>query len=774
MTPRFVHDVAERLPAPVEPSRTVPWGSYAVLETEPEEPSIPPSHYLWLLKWHRWKILAFVLVVTAATLLVSLRLTPIYESTATLDVDRQAPAGVIGPEAVRESHNDADQFLATQISLIQSDSVLRPVARQYRLVELEKQFQSLRGLSFLQRAEWAPEWASEAPILLKRLRIVRPPNTYLLQVSYRSPDARLASEVANAVTSSYLEHAYNLRLRSSTDLATYMEKEMDGLKAKMESSTERLVQWERELNVINPEEKTNILSARLLQLNTEYTAAQADRVRREAAYRSIRDGSLAAAQASTQGEALKHLSERENEAQEKFAQVKEHFGANHPEYKKAGAQLAEVQILLDRTRQNVGQRVEIEYREAASREGMLEQAVAKAKNEFDRLNARSFEYQAVKRDAEADKKLYEELVRKIREAGINASFQSSAIRVADPARPAAKPVFPRVQLNLAFAILLSSLIAAAAVIIADGLDKTVRDPEQAARVLKTEVIGSLPSVKRWRRKQGAGTPDRGRASLALAGAASLGAGSLRHRGVSPDEDPTPARRQEADDAQASGYGEAIRTLRNSILLTGFDRRVRSLLVTSAAPGEGKSTIAAYLATTHAGQRRRTLLIDGDLRRPTVHKRFHLPGSMGLSNVLASELAWRDALLKAPIPELDILPAGPPSRFASDLIGRGLVELLEEAAAEYDLVVLDAPPLLGFAEPLQMATAVDAVVVVARAGETDRKAVASVLATLSRLRANVLGLVLNEVNQEMSYHYQYGYHGVYSVECSQLRAGQSSA
>jgi succinoglycan biosynthesis transport protein ExoP len=770
MTPRFRHDDrAERtLPAPIEANRPVPWGSYGVPEFEPEEPAVPVEHYLWLLKWHRWKILCFVLLVTAATLMVSMRITPIYESTATLDVDRHAPAGVIGPEAARASHNDADQFLATQISLLQSDSVLRPVALKYLLLEHEKQFQSLRGLGGPRSAEWAPEWASEAPIVLKRLSIVRPPNTYLLQVSYRSPDARLASNVANAVAGSYLEHAYNLRLRSSADLATYMEKEMDGLKAKMESSTARLVEWERELNVINPEEKTNILSARLLQLNTEYTNAQADRVRREAAYASIRDGSLAAAQVSTQGEALQRLTERESEAQEKFAQVKEHFGANHPEYKKAAAQLAQVHILLDRSRQNVGQRVEIEYREAASRERMLEQAVAKAKTEFDRLNGRSFEYQTLKRDAEADKKLYEELVRKIREAGINASFQNSAIRIADPARPAAKPVFPRVKLNMAFAMLLSTLLAACAVIVADALDKTVRDPEQAARVLKTEVIGSLPAVKCWRRKVGDVPP-----YAAVTGAARLGDGSLRHKAAFRDNDSSLARMEEAGDSQGSGYGEAIRTLRNSILLTSFDRRVRSLLVTSASPGEGKSTVAAHLAITHAGQRRRTLLIDGDLRRPTVHKRFHLPGGMGLSNVLAAELEWHDALLKAPIADLDILPAGPPSRFAADLIGRGLVELLEEAAAEYDLVVLDAPPLLGFAEPLQMATAVDAVVVVARAGETDRKAVASVLATLGRLRANVLGLVLNEVNLEMSYHYYYGYRRP-SAERTGLGAGQFSA
>jgi capsular exopolysaccharide synthesis family protein len=212
----------------------------------------------------------------------------------------------------------------------------------------------------------------------------------------------------------------------------------------------------------------------------------------------------------------------------------------------------------------------------------------------------------------------------------------------------------------------------------------------------------------------------------------------------------------------TGFHESIRTLRNSILLGSFDRQYRSLLVTSAAPGEGKTTTAANLATAHAEQGKRTLLIDGDLRRPSVHRNFNLPSVIGLSNVLLGEIPWREALVKVEgLEQLHILAAGPPSRRASDLIGRGLAELLEEASSDYDLVVLDAPPLLGFAEPLQMATAVDGVIVVARAGQTSRKAVASVLATLNRLRAKVVGLVLNEVHKELSdSYYYYGYYRSY--------------
>ncbi|MCS6953707.1 MAG: polysaccharide biosynthesis tyrosine autokinase [Bryobacterales bacterium] len=677
------------------------------------------AHYLWLLRRHRWRILAFVAASVVATAVISARLTPLYEATATIDVDREAPSGIVGEEALRIPANDADQFLATQIKLIQSDSVLRPVAEAYRLRELE-------GWDAREETVRSGR-AAQAPVVLKRLKVTRPTNTYLLLISYRAADPKLAADVANAIAHSYLEHTYKIRFRSSASLSAFMEKQLEELKAKMERSSAALAQFERELNVIHPEEKTSILSARLLQLNTEYTNAQAERLRREAAWQSVRDGDLEAAQASSQGESLRRLVERLQEAQENFARVRAHYGANHPEYRKAAAQLGEIERLIDQTRRNIRERVQIEYEEALRREQMLQGAVNETKAEFDRLNARSFEYQALKREAEADKKLYEELVRKIKEAGINASFQDSSIRLADPARPPVKPVFPKMKLNLALAFLFSLLIAVGAAVVSDALDDTVRDPEQVARLLAVDVIGTLPVVKDWR---GRPVPVAARTN---------------GKGVAL----TPA------DAGAVGYDESIRTLRNSILLVDFERRLRSLLITSAAPGEGKSTIAVHLALAHAGQRRRTLLIDGDLRRPSVHRRFDVPAAPGLSSVLLGEVSWRQAIVPAAlIPELDLLPAGPPSRRAPDLVGDTLAAILEEAARHYDLILLDGPPLLGFAEPLEMARAVDGVIVIARAGETSRKAVGSVLTALQRLRAGVLGVVLNEVGADVESYYHY--------------------
>jgi capsular exopolysaccharide synthesis family protein len=193
------------------------------------------------------------------------------------------------------------------------------------------------------------------------------------------------------------------------------------------------------------------------------------------------------------------------------------------------------------------------------------------------------------------------------------------------------------------------------------------------------------------------------------------------------------------------------------------------MVTSSGPSEGKSTTAAHLALAHAQQGRRTLLIDGDLRRPSIHRRFDIPSTQGLSNVLTSGIPWRSVVVRPEgLPNLEILPAGPPSRRAADLVGAELTALLEDACSEYDLVVLDSPPLLGFPEPLQMAASVDGVLAVALAGQTNRKALGSAINTLKRLRANTVGVVLNDVRANSGdgyyyYHYHPKYYKHYSVD-----------
>ena len=715
---------------PTVPEPIIAHPQYVNVSSEPEELVVPLSHYLWILKRHKWKLLAFVLTAVIATVIVSSRLTPIYQSTATLDIDRDSPANVVGTGSniqARVTNYDTDQFMATQIRLIQSDSVLRPVAQRFKL----------RPDSSVGSSQPDPQVPTtrveQAPVGIAGLQVTRPQNTYLLLISYRSEDPQLAADVANEIADSYIQHSWAIRYQATAGLSTFMEKQLEQLKAKMEASSEKLAIFEKELNVIDPEAKTSILSARLMQLNTELTNAQADRVKKEAAFRSVQDGSLEAAQASSQGDQLRRLADNLRDAQQKFAAIRSQYLPNHPEYKKAASLVSELQRQFDVLRGGIGQRVGLEYREALDRESMIKTAVDDTKLEFDKLNARSYEYKAVKQEADTDKGLYQELWRKIKEAGINASFQNSSIRKADSARPALRPVYPSVRLNAMLALIFASMLGIGSAIAADLLDNTVRDPEQIQRGLKTEVLGSLPVVKSWR----------GRLNI-LAGRGSSGVMIAKHGG------------------QISSFEEAVRTLRDSILLSNLTSRPRTLLVTSATPREGKTTTSVHLAIAHSLQKRKTLLIDADLRRPGIHGRLNLSNVRGLSAVVNDGDDWH-TLIQTPeaFPDLDVLVAGEASRRGADRLGFVLKTLLAQAEQEYDLVMVDSPPLLGFAEPLQMAAIVDGVVVVVLAGQTSRNAVGSVISSLRRLKANIIGVALNEVRADMSdRYYYYGYYGKY--------------
>ena len=723
--------------APVEPP-PIPLPQ----EFEQEAPKVPLSHYLWILRRHLWKIIAFVAVCMLITFIVSARLKPIYESTATIDIDMGGPPTVVGQGSTSPtSYVDPDVFIGTQIHFIQTDAVLRPVAEQFHLLGDAKS-SSASNLKTSQES-------AGAPVSLGGLQVTRPVNTCLLLINYRASDPRLAADVANAIANSYLAQTYALRIRSSASLSSFMEQQLDGLKAKVERSNLALAQYEKDIDVINPAEKTDMLSARLLQLNTEYTTAQVDRVTKESAWNTMKSGSPEAAEISSQGASLARLKDALNQAQTQFTLVSATYGKNHPEYHKAAADLTEAQKQFDDARRSISDRVELEYRKSVNREQMLQETLAKTKADWDSINARSFQFQQLNQEATTDRSLYDELTKKIHEEDINSGFKDNNIRIVDIARSSTGPVYPDVRRNVIFTFFLTTFLAIGAVFLLDSLDNTLRNSAEASRFLATEVIGTLPldnTIPPVPKFVETSTEDVPR-SLA-----SLGGREDGNRRGSPYR-------------SISGFEEGVRTIRNTILLSDFEKRLQSIVITSAEPGEGKTTTAIYLAIANADQGKKTLLIDGDLRRPSIHARFGLTPKEGLSDVLNGQRTWSDVVL--PVkghPDLSLLPSGPGSHRAADLIGPQLAELLDEFAKQYDLVILDSPPLLGFAECLQMADAADGVLIVVRAGETNRKAVAAVVSTLKRLHANIIGVVLNQVAQgtsEEAYSYyggeRYAYH-----------------
>jgi succinoglycan biosynthesis transport protein ExoP len=697
------------LPQSHEPNTIGPAAGYGL--PAPGRMETPLSRHLGLARRKFWMILSVVTVGTGLTYGVCSLFTPLYEATATVDVDVRMPSGVLGSESRQVSAPDTDQFMATQIKLIQSDAVLRPVAQQYDLLHLEKQDRDLAD---------SPEARKLAPVKLKRLTVNRPPSTFLLQVSYRSPNPQLSADVANAIANSYVQHTYNLRLQTAEGLSNFMERQLEQLKAKMETSSDKLATFERTYSAADPEQRTAVISSQLVQLNNEYATAEGDRLRKEAAYNSVRNGSMEAAEVSTQGEALKQAVDRLDAAEQRFTVVKGKFGAKYPEYKTAELEVQNLQRQVDATRASIAKRVEIEYKQASNREAMLSTAVTDLKKKFDALNAHSFEYQTLKRDAEADKRLYDELVGKIKEAGINAGFQNSSMRIADGARPALKPSFPNMPMNVGLAFCFSLCAALALAVLSDDRDAAFSNSDQARTALNIAVLGTLPYVK--------------------------GGG----RSLAPFiEDAKPI--LAAHDSGTMGrlmYEEAIYSLCSTVMLTPSDRKLRSLVVTSALPGEGKTLTACHLAVANARRRRRTLLMDCDFRLPGVDLNCGLHAERGLEEVLEGKAKWRDIRRTAAgLPELDILPVRQSKPELVPLIGRVLPAIIAEAKEEYDLIVIDSPPILRLSDPLELAALVDGVLLLAVAGQTNRKLVFDCVGVLRQLGVRHLGLVLNKVSPD---------------------------
>ncbi len=677
---------------------------------------------LLMLRRHAGRILLAAFAMAVIALIVSKRLTPLYESTATLEVNPDHSSDLLGPDAARTAWNDSDQLIATQLRIIQGDSVLRPVVTRYHL-PLESD-------------------VANAPIVLKSLKVVRPPNTYLIQVSYRSSDPALAASVANGIADSYMRHVFSTRLIDRKSQTNFMEQQLDEVRAAMERSARAVNEFESKLGVVDAQDKTNILSARLLQLSTEYTAAQADRIKKQAEYQGMFNGSMPAAQESDQGENLKQLQTSLDQAEQKFVEVREHFGVKHPEYERQAAIVAGLKSQLNDARSDVEQRSKVAFQDAQNRERILQQELAGEKGSSDKLNASSYQYQTLKVEAEGNRKLYDDLERRIKEATINGSFQNNTTHVTDPARPAAKAVFPRVWLNVGLAFSITLVLGIMIALAVELSNDTIRTAAELQAGFQAEVLGVLPHAEL--------TSD---SFLALADS---GDPKTNIVAVPKPLFSLPASQAKRQESQRALYGEAVRMLWSSFQLATTGRGVKSLLVTSAMPEEGKTTLATRLAMVHAGHGRRTLLIDADLRRPSAHRYAHVPMCPGLSEAMRGNDFWRAYVVSSGLhPQLDVLPAGAISSRSCDDLSQMLPRLIAEAQEDYDLILVDGPPLLAFADPLHMASAVDGVLLVVCADKTTRKALNVTLRTLKRVRANLIGVTLNQVKQtETSASYSY--------------------
>jgi polysaccharide biosynthesis transport protein len=676
--------------------------------SDPAESQRPLTFYTQIVRRH-WVTIG--LVSTALTALVVLACAlapPIHVGSATIAVDRQATPETIGDDRLLTTGDD--QFMATQQSLLVADTILRPVAERYDLLRREHQ---LRHFWFWHYTAEKERAIRNAPIQLKHLKIERTPNTYLITISYRDREPQVAADVANAIADSYLRNIFETRIKEAGRLTSSMEQQLIDLKEKMQSTHDALMAYQRDLGTADPEQKTSVLVAKLQALNTENSAAEADRIAKEAIYREAKQGSLPEVEVSAQSTDLTKDVEKLQVAKANLAMVGATYGNEHPEYQKAAAQVDEARAALDESRKNVASRIGVDYRQTVIRERMLSTAVAETKQEVDDLTAQSFDYLQLKHEADTAERVYEDLFAKIKQSGINSELQNNIIRLADSARPTANPIFPNWPLIVGLSLAFFTLAGAIYVVSAELTDVTARESEAVEDALGVPVVCALPRLSDLR--------------LRLA----LGSDAIRLVGDRPS-------------LQDGFFDEGVRHLRGYLMLSVQTSMPRSVLFTSALPGEGKSTLALSLAMVNAEQGRRTLLIDADLRQPAIERLVRLDPDAGLAEVLAQRTHWRSAIRPVSArPNLFVLGSGMPLPLALAQIGPQMREILAQATKEFDLVILDSPPLLGCAETLELAAAAEVTVLAVRSGHTPLKVLGATIETLRRVNAPIAGIVLNE-------------------------------
>jgi succinoglycan biosynthesis transport protein ExoP len=467
------------------------------------------------------------------------------------------------------------------------------------------------------------------------------------------------------------------------------------------------------LGTADPEQKTSVLVARLQALNTENSVAEADRIAKEAVYREAKDGTLPEVEVSAQSSDLTKDVEKLQVAKANLALVGATYGDQHPEYRKAAALVDEAQTALDESRQNVTSRIGVDYRQTVVRERMLSAAVAETKQQVDDLTSQSFDYLQLKHEADTAEKVYEDLFAKIKQSGINSELQNNIIRLADSARPAAKPIFPNWPLIAGLSSGFFVFSCAAYVISRELTDLTAKEAEAVEKALGIPVVCSLPRVTDMQLRLALG-PD----GVRIAGS--------RWRGL-----------------QGGFFDEGVRHLRSYLMLSTQANGPRSVLITSPLPGEGKSTLALSLAMVNAEQGKRTLLIDADLRQPAIERLVRLDPDAGLAEVLAHRSHWSTATRSVPgRPNLSVLGSGLPLPLALSLVGPQMPGILAQATKEFDLVVVDSPPLLGCAETLELAASAEVAVLAVRSGQTPMKVLGEAVQTLRRVNVPIAGIVLN--------------------------------
>jgi polysaccharide biosynthesis transport protein len=731
---------------PIELNRQLGPSAYGTL---PGHDS-PLREYLRVLIKRKWLVFSCLAIIFGVVALATMRSTRIYDAFGSIAINKTDPAILNFKESGNGGGSDYydPTDLDTEVRILKSDLLALQVIKQLNL-DKRPEFGGAEpapsdSLSLTTDA-LQPDSETTTSLLAGfkgGLRVTLIPNTRIIEIHYRSADKNLAANVVNTLINTYIEQNFKTRFESTMQASDWLSKQMVDLEMKVQTSQEKLVQYQKQHEILGIDEKQNITTSKLDELNKELTAAESDRMEKESVYRLVQSGdpdTAAAAATSAGGNSglMEKMREQEADLKIQVAQLSTQFGTSYPRVVQLNTQMKEVDAQLQAEMTKVVSRVRSGYLSALQHETMLRQALENQKQEANKLNESAIEYSLLKRDVESYRTLYEGLMEKLKEAGVTAGLRSNNIRSVDKARVPTYPSEPNVPRNLMFALALGLSTGIGLAFLLEGIDNTVRTPEQA------QAISALPSL--------------GMIPLGSKGGMEAAAKRLT---VASSREAVELVTQSRPQSQMS---ESYRALRTSLLLTSLGGPPKVILITSALPQEGKTTTSINTAIVLAQKGTRVLLIDADLRRPSIHKTLGMGPKTGLSNVLTGNATLQQAVIRSSLlPTLFVLTAGtPPPNPAELLASSNMRDILAELREQYDHIIVDTPPTLSVTDAVVMSTRADAVVLVIRSGQTTKQALRRARDLLMQVNARVAGVLLNAVDlTSPDYYYYYEYQGKY--------------
>jgi len=628
--------------------------------------------------------------------------------------------------------------IPTQVAILKSDTLMLTVAHDLNLAN-NPDFLGLKSkpAKFVDIDADPRVRNSVIATLQGDIAVTAITKTDLIHISCQTLNPRLSADIVNDLIRAYIFRSLNTSAETSKRVSDFLSTSLGDLRQKVEASQEQMIELQKHLGVLGFDPTHNEFTANLDELTRAAEQAQLNRIIAEVRYRTLStmdrsamDESVDPVKNVPNSSQMSALRGQLDTARATLAQLSATLGPNHPQVKAVHAQVDELQKTITLEQDRVLVQAKADLTAAQTEEARTNGALEAEKTAAYKLRDDLVAYTLAQRDFESNRTLYETLTQRLRTAGIQAGLESTEIDIVDSAvaavSPSLRPTSTILIIDTTVALVIGIIIA----FVLDGLDTGLRN------VAEIEAISGLPSlalIPRLRR-DGAGEGP----------------------GFSPV-----VRNVRVLSSPKSEFAEAIRALRTSLLLSVAGREPRVILLTSATPAEGKTTVSINLACVLAQRDVRVLLIDADLRRPTIHHRFGLTGKLGLTSVLTGTTTIDQAVQHvAELPNLDILASGPIPPFPTEMLGSDAMrKLLDEARGIYTHVVMDSPPLLSVTDSVVLARDTDAVVLLVRHGKSGKHAIRRARDLLLRAGAHISGLALNAVDlSSPEYYSYYGYYG----------------